>query len=131
MMKTMIMVLTILPSVCLTVSAILYIKNRSSYQNLIHNFQKEYTFTNPYLLYSTMGFIGSPLIVYFFVSLLKNRNIFFLDRESKAYKFPHEDGNLQLITAIKPILSIFLMGFFCCLLLVFLTTSIMRGIILT
>ncbi|WP_241612118.1 hypothetical protein, partial [Rosenbergiella epipactidis] len=43
--------------------------------------------------------------------------IFFLDRGDKAYNFPHRDGSLQLITAIKPFLSVFLMGFLLCLLL--------------
>lgn len=56
MMKKTIIILTILPLVCLMISAILYIKNRSRYQNLIYDFQKEYTFTNPYWLYSTMFF---------------------------------------------------------------------------
>lgn len=128
-MKTTIMILTILPLVCLVISVILYIKNRSRYQNIICDFQKEYTFTNPYLLYSTMGFLGAPLIVYFFVNLLGNRKIFFLDRGDKAYNFPHRDGSLQLITAIKPILSVFLMGFLFCLLLGFLAIGIMLRVI--
>ncbi len=59
MMKAAIIVLTILPLVCLMISAILYIKNRSRYQKLIDNFQKEHTFTNPYWLYSTMVFLLS------------------------------------------------------------------------
>lgn len=128
-MKAAIIILTILPLVCLMISAILYIKNRSRYQKLIDNFQKEYDFTNPYLLYSTMGFLGAPLIVYFFVNLLGNKNIFFLDRGDKAYNFPHRDGSLQLITAIKPILSVFLMGFLFCLLLGFLAIGIMLRVI--
>ncbi len=117
MMKTMIMVLTMLPSVCLMVSVILYCKFQSNYKMLVRRFLDEYTLPSPYLLYSHMGFLGFPLMEYFFINLSENKKIFFLGKDSPAYKFPSKDGNLKLIKTLKPILFIMLFGFFCCFLL--------------
>ena len=116
-MKTMIMVLTMLPSVCLMVSVILYCKFQSNYKKLVRGFLGKYTIPSHYLLYSHMGFFGFPLMAYFFINLSENKKIFFLEKNSPAYNFPLKDDNMKLIRTMKPIIFIMLFGFFCCFLL--------------
>lgn len=113
-MKSAIMVLIMLPLVCLVVSVFLYLMNRSSYKELISDFQQQHTLPTPYLLHCNMGYIGSPLMTYFFMRLRKNKKIFFLNRNDNAYRFAHEGQNLKKINNLKPLYYTFLLGFFCC-----------------
>lgn len=113
-MKSAIMVLIMLPLVCLVVSVFLYLMNRSSYKELISDFQQQHTLPTPYLLHCNMGYIGSPLMTYFFMRLKKNKKIFFLNRNDNAYRFAHEGQNLKKINNLKPLYYTFLLGFFCC-----------------
>lgn len=113
-MKSAIMVLIMLPLVCLVVSVFLYLMNRSRYKELISDFQQLHTLPTPYLLHCNMGYIGSPLMTYFFMRLKKNKKIFFLNRNDNAYSFAHEDQNLKKINNLKPLYYTFLLGFFCC-----------------
>lgn len=114
-MKSAIMVLIMLPLVCLVVSVFLYLMNRSRYKELISDFQQKHTLPTSYLLHCNMGYIGSPLMTYFFMRLKKNKKIFFLNRNDNAYNFAHEDQNLKKINNLKPLYYTFLLGFFCCL----------------
>lgn len=113
-MKSAIMVLIMLPLVCLVVSVFLYLMNRSRYKELISDFQQQHTLPTPYLLQCNMGYIGSPLMTYFFMRLKKNKKIFFLNRNDNAYSFAHEGQNLKKINNLKPLYYTFLLGFFCC-----------------
>lgn len=113
----MIMVLTMLPSICLMVSVILYCKFQSNYKKLVRGFQGEYTLPSHYLLCHYMGFFGFPLMAYFFINLSENKKIFFLEKNSPAYNFPLKYDNMNLIRTMKPIIFIMLFGFFCCFLL--------------
>ncbi len=65
------MVLIMLPLVCLMISVLLYLTNRSRYQKLISDFQQKHTLPTPYLLHCNMGYLGSPLMTYFFIRLKK------------------------------------------------------------
>lgn len=103
-----------LPLVCLVVSVFLYLMNRSRYKELISDFQQQHTLPTPYLLQCNMGYIGSPLMTYFFMRLKKNKKIFFLNRNDDAYSFAHEGQNLKKINNLKPLYYTFLLGFFCC-----------------
>lgn len=114
-MKSAIMVLIMLPLVCLVVSVFLYLMNRSRYKELISDFQQKHTLPTSYLLHYNMGYIGSPLMTYFFMRLKKNKKIFFLNRNDNAYNFAHEGQNLKKINNLKPLYYTFLLGFFCCL----------------
>jgi len=116
-MKSAILVLIMLPLVCLVVSALLYLMNRSRYKGLISAFQQKHTLPTPYLLHCNMGYIGSPLMTYFFMRLKQNKKIFFLNRNDNAYSFAHEGQNLKKINSLKPLYYTFLFGFFCCILL--------------
>jgi len=116
-MKSAIMVLIMLPLVCLVVSVFLYLMNRSRYKELISDFQQQHTLPTPYLLQCNMGYIGSPLMTYFFMRLKKNKKIFFLNRNDNAYSFAHEGQNLKKINNLKSLYYTFLLGFFCCSLL--------------
>jgi len=116
-MKSAIMVLIMLPLVCLVVSVFLYLMNRSRYKELISDFQQKHTLPTSYLLHYNMGYIGSPLMTYFFMRLKKNKKIFFLNRNDNAYSFAHEGQNLKKINNLKPLYYTFLLGFFCCFLL--------------
>ena len=113
-MKSAIMVLIMLPLVCLVVSVFLYLMNRSRYKELISDFQQQHTLPTPYLLHCNMGYIGSPLMTYFFMRLKKNKKILFLNRNDNAYRFTHEGQNLKKINNLKPLYYTFLLGFFCC-----------------
>lgn len=108
------MVLIMLPLVCFVVSVLLYLMNRSRYQHLISDFQQKHTLPTPYLLHCNMGYIGSPLMIYFFMRLKQNKKIFFLNRNDNAYNFAHEGQNLKNINNLKPLYYTFLFGFFCC-----------------
>ena len=116
-MKSAIMVLIMLPLVCLVVSVFLYLMNRSRYKELISDFQQKHTLPTSYLLHYNMGYIGSPLMTYFFMRLKKNKKILFLNRNDNAYRFTHEGQNLKKINNLKPLYYTFLLGFFCCFLL--------------
>lgn len=128
-MKSAIMVLIMLPFVCLFISVLLYLINRSRYNRLISDFQEKYSFPVPYQLHSNMGYLGSPLMSYFFIRLKKNKKIFFLDRNNQAYNFVHENENLKKINELKPLYYVFLFGFLCCILLL-LTALIIKIIAL-
>lgn len=113
-MKSAIMVLMMLPLVCLVVSVFLYLMNRSRYKELISDFQQKHTLPAPYFLHCNIGYIGSPLMTYFFMRLKKNKKILFLNRNDNAYSFAHEGQNLKKINNLKPLYYTFLLGFFCC-----------------
>lgn len=113
-MKSAIMVLIMLPLVCLVVSVFLYLMNRSRYKELISDLQQQHTLPTPYFLHCNMGYIGSPLMTYFFMRLKKNKKILFLNRNDNAYSFAHEGQNLKKINNLKPLYYTFLLGFFCC-----------------
>ena len=115
-MKSALMVLIMLPLVCLIVSVLLYLINRSRYQELISDFQQKHTLPTPYLLHCNMGYIGSPLMTYFFMRLKQNKKIPFLNRSDNAYSFAYEDKNLKKINTLKPLYYTFAFGFSCCLL---------------
>ena len=115
-MKSVLMVLIMLPLVCLVVSVILYLINRSRYKELISDFQQKHTLPPPYLLHCNMGYIGSPLMAYFFMRLKQNKKILFLNRSDNAYNFAHESQNLKKINTLKPLYYTFAFGFSCCLL---------------
>jgi len=102
-----------LPLVCLVVSVFLYLMNRSRYKELISDFQQLHTLPTPYLLHCNMGYIGSPLMTYFFMRLKKNKKILFLNRNDNAYRFAHEGQNLKKINNLEPLYYTFLLGFFC------------------
>lgn len=116
-MKSALMILIMLPLVSLVVSVILYLMNRSRYQELISDFQQMHTLPTPYLLQCNMGYLGSPLMTYFFMRLKQNKKIFFLNRNDRAYNFAHEGQNPNKINHLKPLYFTFLFGFFCCFLL--------------
>lgn len=116
-MKSAIMVLIMLPLVCLVVSVFLYLMNRARYQELISDFQQKHKLPPPYLLHCNMGYIGSPLMTYFFMRLKQNKKILFLNRSDNVYSFTHEGQNLKKINTLKPLYYIFAFGFSCCLLL--------------
>ena len=115
-MKSVLMVLIMLPLVCLVVSVILYLINRSRYKELISDFQQKHTLPPPYLLHCNMGYIGSPLMAYFFMRLKKNKQIFLLNRSDNAYSFAYESQNQKKINTLKPLYYTFAFGFSCCLL---------------
>ncbi len=116
-MKSAIMVLIMLPMVCLVVSILLYLSNRSRYNKLISDFQQMYMLPTPYLLHCNMGYLGSPLMLYFFMRLKQNKKIFFLDQKSQAYDFASNSQHSAEINSLKPLYFTFLLGFFCCFLL--------------
>lgn len=116
-MKSALMVLIMLPLVCLMISVLLYLTSRSRYQRLISDFQQKHTLPTPYLLHCNMGYLGSPLMTYFFIRLKKNKKIFFLDRNSRAYDFASHSQHNADINSLKPLYFTFLLGFFCCFLL--------------
>lgn len=116
-MKSAIMVLIMLPMVCLVVSVLLYLSNRSRYHKLISDFQQKYMLPTPYLLHCNMGYLGSPLMLYFFMRLKQNKKIFFLDPKSQAYDFASNSQHSAEINSLKPLYFTFLLGFFCCFLL--------------
>jgi len=128
-MKPAIIVLMMLPLFFLLISVLLYLINRSHYQKLIFNFQKKYTLPAPYLLHCNMGYLGSPLMTYFFIRLKKDKKIFFLDKNNHAYHFAHECEHLKAINSLEPLYYTFLLGFFCCLLLAILAILIRLHII--
>ncbi len=115
-MKSVLMVLIMLPLVCLVVSVLLYLINRSRYQELISDFQQKHTLPPPCLLHCNMGYIGSPLMLCFFVRLKQNKKIPFLNRNDNVYNFAYEDKNLKKINTLKPLYYTFAFGFSCCLL---------------
>lgn len=116
-MKSAIMVLIMLPLFCLLLSILLYLTNRSRYQRLISDFQKKYILPTPYLLHCNMGYLGSPLMTYFFMQLKQNKKIFFLEKNHQAYNFANEREHLNEINNLKPLYYTFIFGFLCCLLL--------------
>lgn len=116
-MKSAILILIIVPSVCLLVSVLLYLINRGRYNNLISDFQNNYSLPAPYSLHCNMGYLGSPLMTYFFVRLKERKKIFFIEKNSQAYNFPVEGENYAAINKLKPLYYSFLIGFVCCLLL--------------
>lgn len=120
-MKSAIMVLITLPSICLIVSVILYLTNRPRYLRLISDFQQKHTLPLPYLLYCNMGYLGSPLMTYFFMRLKQNKKIFFLERNDHAYSFAHEDQNLKKIDSLKPLYYTFSLGFIALSLIAFIS----------
>ena len=128
-MKSALMVLIMLPLVSLIVSVLLYLMNRSRYQKLISDFQQKNTLPTPYLLHCNMGYIGSPLMTYFFMRLKQNKKIFFLNRNNNAYSFAHEGQNLKKINTLKPLYYTFAFGLSCCLLLGFIAILIRLHII--
>ena len=111
-MKSAIMVLIMLPLGCLVVSVFLYLMNRSCYKELISDFQQKHTLPTPYLLHCNMGYIGSPLMTYFFMRLKKNKKIFFLNRNDNAYNFAHEGQNLKKNKQLKTIILYIFIGIF-------------------
>jgi len=116
-MKSALAVLIMLPLVCFVASVIFYLNNRARYQELISDFQQKYILPTPYLLHCNMGYIGSPLMTYFFIRLKQNKKIFFLDRNDSAYNFAHESKILKKINNLKPLYYTFNIGFVTCLLL--------------
>lgn len=116
-MKSALMVLIMLPLICFVLSVLLYLINRTHYQDLISDFLQNHTLPTPYMLYRNMGYLGSPLMTYFFVRLKQNKKIFFLNRNDNAYSFAHEGQNLKKINTLKPLYYTFAFGFSCCLLL--------------
>jgi hypothetical protein len=123
-MKSALAVLIMLPLVSLVVSVLLYAMNRSRYKQLISDFQKKHTLPTPYLLHCNMGYIGSPLMTYFFVRLTQNKKIFFLDINDDAYGFAFEGENLKKINSLKPLFYTFSFGFTCFLLLILIAIKI-------
>lgn len=116
-MKSALMVMIMLPLVCFIASVLFYLMNRTRYQELISDFQQKYILPTPYLLHCNMGYIGSPLMTYFFIRLKQNKKIFFLDRNDSAYSFAHEVKNIKKINNLKPLYYTFNIGFVTCLLL--------------
>lgn len=129
-MKSALMILIMLPLFCFVASVIFYLNNRARYQELISDFQQKYILPTPYLLHCNMGYIGSPLMTYFFMRLKKNKKILFLNRKDNAYNFAHEGQNRRKIDSLKPLYYIFIFGFSCCLLLSFIALAIKLNAIL-
>ncbi len=128
-MKSAMMVLIILPFCCLVISVILYLVNRSQYQRLISDFQKGRTLPAPYLFQSNMGYLGSPLMTWFFIRLKDKKKIFFLEQKSQNYDFASERKNQERIDSLKPLYYTFLAGFFCCFLLAFIAILIRFNVV--
>lgn len=123
------MVLIILPFCCLVISVILYLVNRSQYQRLISDFQKGRTLPAPYLFQCNMGYLGSPLMTWFFIRLKDKKKIFFLEQKSQNYDFASERKNQERIDSLKPLYYTFLAGFFCCFLLAFIAILIRFNVV--
>ncbi len=128
-MTSAIMVLIMLPLVCLLISVLLYLTNRSRYQSLISDFQEKHALPTPYLLHCNMGYLGSPLMTYFFMRLKQNKKIFFLDRNNQAYSFADESKNLKEINSLKPLYYTFIFGYINCLLLALIALLIKSNIL--
>ncbi|WP_307743361.1 hypothetical protein [uncultured Pantoea sp.] len=128
-MKSAMMVLIILPFCCLVISVILYLVNRSQYQRLISDFQKGRTLPAPYLFQCNMGYLGSPLMTWFFIRLKDKKKIFFLEQKSQNYDFASERKNQERIDSLKPLYYTFLAGFFCCFLLAFIAILIRFNVV--
>lgn len=128
-MKSAMMVLIILPFCCLVISVILYLVNRSQYQRLISDFQKGRTLPAPYLFQCNMGYLGSPLMTWFFIRLKDKKKIFFLEQKSQNYDFASERKNQERIDSLKPLYYTFLAGFFCCFLLAFIAILIRLNVV--
>ncbi|KAF6661142.1 hypothetical protein HFD91_07065 [Enterobacteriaceae bacterium EKM102V] len=128
-MKSAMMVLIILPFCCLVISFILYLVNRSQYQRLISDFQKGRTLPAPYLFQCNMGYLGSPLMTWFFIRLKDKKKIFFLEQKSQNYDFASERKNQERIDSLKPLYYTFLAGFFCCFLLAFIAILIRFNVV--
>ncbi|ARJ44171.1 hypothetical protein B1H58_01500 [Pantoea alhagi] len=99
------------------VSVLLYLSNRGRYSKLISDFQKNHILPAPYLLHCNMGYLGSPLMTYFFIRLKEKKKIFFLAKDSQAYSFAVESENYDRINMLKPLYYTFLLGFLSCSLL--------------
>jgi len=128
-MKSAMMVLITLPFCCLVISVILYLVNRSQYQRLISDFQKGRTLPAPYLFQCNMGYLGSPLMTWFFIRLKDKKKIFFLEQKSQNYDFASERKNQERIDSLKPLYYTFLAGFFCCFLLAFIAILIRFNVV--
>ncbi|WP_430707752.1 hypothetical protein [Pantoea allii] len=64
-----------------------------------------------------MGYLGSPLMSYFFIHLKEKKRVFFLEKGNSAYNFPHEIENRKAINRLKPLYYTYLVGFLSCFLL--------------
>ncbi|MDQ1226990.1 hypothetical protein QE443_003151 [Pantoea ananatis] len=116
-MKSVLMVLILLPLICLLVSFFLYLINREKYSDLISTFQNKYTFPMPYQLHANMGYLGSPLITYFFSKLKQKKGVFFLEKKSSAYNFFLNNEFTKPIRWLQFMHLIYLIGFSACLIL--------------
>lgn len=116
-MKFAMIFLIMIPSVCLVVSVALYVSNRTKYYKLISDFQKIHDFPAPYLLHCNMGYLGAPLMTYFFIHLKEKKRIFFLEKNSQAYEFTGTRENSETINRLKPLYYLFSIGFLSCILL--------------
>ncbi len=77
-MKSVLMVLIMLPLVCLVVSVILYLINRSRYKELISDFQQKHTLPPPLLValqYGIYRFTSNGL--FFHAIKTKQKNLIF------------------------------------------------------
>ncbi|WP_312358486.1 hypothetical protein [Mixta calida] len=113
-MKSVLLFITIIPFVCLIFSFSFWLLNRSKYYKLIAEFKKSYILPMPYSLHCNMGFLGSPLLSYFFLRLNAKKRIFFLEKESAVYGFTDKNKNKELVKVLVPIYYAFLIGFSCC-----------------
>jgi hypothetical protein len=93
------------------------------------DFQKGRTLPAPYLFQCNMGYLGSPLMTWFFVRLKDKKKIFFLEQKSQNYDFASERKNQERIDSLKPLYYTFLAGFFCCFLLAFIAILIRLNVV--
>ncbi len=109
-MKSAMMVLIILPFCCLVISVILYLVNRSQYQRLISDFQKGRTLPAPYLFQCNMGYLGSPLMTWFFIRLKDKKKIFFLEQKSQNKDIASECKKQERIESLRHLYYKFIAG---------------------
>lgn len=111
-LKYLAMFIISLASICFIASVIMYGLNRSKYHELLSLFQKEHHLPAPYSFNSQIGFLGAPLIAYFFRGLKHQKKVFFLSKDSDSYLF-FVNKNSNLIKWISPFYYLFITSFLC------------------
>ncbi|AXF78708.1 hypothetical protein AV903_04100 [Erwinia tracheiphila] len=91
----------------------MYALHRKKYYRLLDEFQKNYTFPAPYSFHCLVGFFGAGPVAYFFLGLMKKKRVFFLERDSEAYKF-FGNGNHKLLIWIPALYYSFITSSVCC-----------------
>lgn len=116
-MKIFIIFIILFASMGLILTVLLYALNRRKYYELIELFQKKHMLPAPYLYSSIIGFFGAATMAYFFISLKRNKSIFFRDKNSEAYQFV-DSNNVELMRWMITFFNVFVLSFGCVLFLI-------------